>query len=128
MTVNGAWLTNAPWGDMDQGLANGRMFIAFEAETIGAATGFLSYLHLTCTKIELWPVIDYAVQLRAFAAGDAEGWAAAQGQTGAAAQANIAQAKKFIAAGSPGEALDLWHATPMGALSTQVAARRSSRP
>ncbi|RLT44150.1 MAG: hypothetical protein DWI58_01700 [Chloroflexi bacterium] len=128
MTVNGAWLTNAPWGDMDQGLANGRMFIAFEAETIGAATGFLSYLHLTCTKIELWPVIDYAVQLRAFAAGDAEGQAAAQGQTGAAAQASIAQAKTFIAAGSPGEALALWHATPMGALSTQVAARRSSRP
>lgn len=59
--------------------------------------------------------------MRAFVAGDVEGWAAAVGLTGAAAQASAEQNRKYVAAASPMAALALWRSIPAGEVVVQTA-------
>ncbi len=125
MTVLHAWVTTAPWGDMDEGLGTGRTFIIFEAETPGAVAAFVNPMQLVCSKIEVWPVGDYLPQMQAYAAGDPEQFPRGPNVTDEQWAAGVETARQLIDAATVEAAVEIWRSSPDAATAVHTAQRRA---
>lgn len=89
-------------------LEDGRTFIAIEGDTIQAVNGFVNWMRPFTRGIEVLPVTDYLPTLRAYEARDPEQRARAVGVTDADWQHQTELFKRYAAAKTPAEAVEIW--------------------
>jgi hypothetical protein len=125
VTVLHAWVTTAPWGDMDEGLRTGRTFIVFEAETPAAVATFVNPMQLVCSKIEVWPVADYLPQMQAYEAQDPAEFPFGPNVTPEQQAEQIELFRVYMATSSVEEAVQTWRDQPQAAPAVHTARRRA---
>lgn len=106
--VVGAWThTNPESGD----LRDQRTWIVIDADTPPAAAAYVAYMRPFVPQIEMRAVNDYLPGIKAHEARDPELTAVNPAVTPEVRQQTIAQQRRYIAAKTPLEALEIWRNT-----------------
>lgn len=92
--------------------ADQRTFIAIEADSIQAVNGFVGWMRPFARGIEVLPVTDYLPTLKAYEARDPEQAVIANPNLSPEqVQQQRALQRRFMAAKTPAEALEIWRNT-----------------
>lgn len=127
VTVKGAWVSTVGWGENARGQEAGRTFIVFEAESPQHVAAFVNYLHFVCTRIDVWPVVDYTAGMRALEERAPEAYPyddLAPGIPDDVRQTQIEIARMFMAAANPVEAVRIWRELPSSIIAIEEARQR----
>ncbi|MSQ15372.1 MAG: hypothetical protein EXR50_05870 [Dehalococcoidia bacterium] len=111
VTVVSAWVSAAIVGDGSEGLAEGRTYVVIETDSYQGLAAYTNYMRPYVRQIEVRVVNDYLPQTKAYEAKDTEQVPRAPNATDEQRRRQLEFAKRYIAAASPGEALEIWRNT-----------------
>lgn len=113
VTLVAAWVSNVITGSGEEGLADARTYVVIETDTVQALGAFVNWI-APFVRVEVRPVSDYMAQMKAYWSKDPEQWPVAPGQSDEQRHQMLEAFRRYTAAGSPAEALEIWRNTRVG--------------